>query len=190
MQQVSQSLAGRAVLLELYPCSVAEVDGHKGPPRSGPKEVADWILRGAYPEPRSRPEIDRRTWCGSYIRLYLERDVRRLVNVGDLDSFERFIRLTAIRTGQILNISNLARDADVSPTTAKRWLSILIASYQVHLLQPFSANIAKRLIKAPKIYFGDTGLATYLMGIHDDEALLNGAALGPLFETNDILLIR
>ena len=183
MERISQSLAGRAALLTLYPCSVSEIDGPEAKPRSEPEAVADWILRGGYPELRGRSELDRRTWCASYIRLYLERDVRRLVNVGDLDGFERFLRLVAIRTGQILNRSDLARDAGVSPPTADRWLSVLQASYQIHLLHPFHANLSKRLIKAPKIYFGDTALASYLMGLHDAEVLNNGPFLGPLLET-------
>jgi len=183
MQKVSQSLAGRAALLTLHPCSVGEIDGKRAKPRSEPREVADWILRGGYPEPRARKELDRKTWCGSYIRLYLERDVRQMLNVGDLGAFERFLQLTAIRTGQILNLSDLARDAAVSVPTARRWLSILQASYQVYLLEPFHANLSKRLIKAPKLYFGDTALASYLIGIHDPEVLNSGPFLGPLLET-------
>ncbi len=183
MERISQSLAGRAALLTLYPCSVAEIDGENAKPRADPHAIADWILRGGYPEPRARPELDRRVWCASYIRLYLERDVRRILNVGDLDTFERFLQLVAIRTGQILNMSDLARDAAVSPPTAAKWLSVLQASYQVHLLPPFHANLSKRLIKAPKIYFGDTALASYLMGLHEEEVLTQGPFLGPLFET-------
>lgn len=187
MQQVSQSLAGRAALLTLYPCSVSEAYGLKSTPRSSPKEVADWILRGGYPELRSRPKLDRKLWCGSYIRLFLERDVRHIVNVGDLAAFERFLRLVAIRTGQILNISDLSRDAGISVPTASRWISVLQASYQVYLLPPYHVNISKRLIKSPKIYFGDTALASYLMGIHDPEVLLQGPFLGSLFETAVVL---
>lgn len=183
MEKVSQSLAGRTALLTLYPCSVKEIDGPTAKPRSDLQAVADWILRGGYPELRARPELDRKLWCASYIRLYLERDVRRLLNVGDLDTFERFIRLAAIRTGQILNISDLARDAGISPPTAMRWLSVLQASYQVHLLPSFHANLSKRLVKSPKIYFGDTALASYLMGLHDPEVLMQGPYFGPLFET-------
>lgn len=187
MQQVSQSLAGRAALLELYPCSVSEVYGAKSRPRSSPKDVADWILRGGYPELRSRTKLNRQLWCSSYIRLFLERDVRNIVHVRDLATFERFLRLVAMRTGQILNISDLSRDAGVSVPTASRWISVLQASYQVYLLPPFHVNISKRLIKSPKIYFGDTALASYLMGIHDTEVLLQCPFLGPLFETAVIL---
>ncbi|MBI4238102.1 MAG: ATP-binding protein [Deltaproteobacteria bacterium] len=187
MERVSQSLAGRAALLTLYPCSVDEVDGGDASPRSTPDAVADWILRGGYPELRARPELDRRTWCASYIRLFLERDVRQLTNVGDLDTFERFLRLVVLRTGQILNVSELGRDAGVSQPTAQRWLSILQASYQIFLLRPFHANLSKRLIKAPKLYFADTALATYLMGIHDPATLIHGPSYGALFETAVIM---
>lgn len=183
MARVSQSLAGRAALLTLYPCSVGEIDGASARPRNHPKEVSDWILRGGYPELRARRTLDRKTWCASYIRLYLERDVRQILNVGDLDTFERFIHLVAARTGQILNMSDLARDTGISVPTAKRWISLLQASYQVYLLKPYHANLSKRLIKAPKIYFGDTALASYLMSIHTPEILNNHSAFGALFET-------
>jgi len=187
MEKVSQSLAGRAALLTLHTCCVSEIDGKKAKPRSEPKAVADWILRGGYPELRARTGLDRRTWCASYIQLYLERDVRHILTIGDLRSFERFIHLAAMRTGQILNISDLARDTGVSVPTASRWLSVLEASYQIFLLPPFHANLSKRLIKAPKLYFGDTALATYLMGIHDPETLLKGPLLDQLFETAVVL---
>jgi predicted AAA+ superfamily ATPase len=187
MRQVSQSLAGRAALMTLYPCSVSEVDLSKKHPRSNPHDVADWILRGGYPELRANPKLERRRWCGAYIRLYVERDVRNLLNVGDITAFEKFIRLTALRTGQILNISDLARDAEVSPPTAKRWLSILEESYIIYLLRPYYANLSKRLIKSPKIYFTDTALASYLMGIHNEDSLMEGPQFGPLFETAAIM---
>lgn len=187
MQKVSQSLAGRAALMTLYTCSVAEIDGEKAKPRSEPKALADWILKGGYPELRVRKDLDRRTWCASYIQLYLERDVRQILQIGDLKSFERFIHLVALRTGQILNVTELARDTGVSVPTASRWLSVLEASYQVFILPPFHANLSKRLIKSPKIYFGDTALATYLMGIHDAESLLHGPQMGSLFETSVFL---
>ncbi|HEX5036931.1 MAG TPA: ATP-binding protein [bacterium] len=183
MEKVSQSLAGRAALLTLYPASVEEIDGASAAPRSSSESVADWVLRGGYPELRDRPELDRKTWCASYIRLYVERDVRRLSNVGDLDSFERFLHLAAGRTGCLLNASELGRDAGVTQPTAQRWISLLQASYQIHLLRPFHANLSKRLIKSPKLYFGDTALASYLMGLHDASSLLQGPFLGPLFET-------
>ncbi|MEK7544890.1 MAG: ATP-binding protein [Patescibacteria group bacterium] len=187
MQHVSQSLAGRAAVLTLYPCSIREVDGKKKLSHAQTDDIADWILRGGYPELRSRPELDRNIWCASYIRLYLERDIRQILNVTDLTLFERFLRLVAIRTGQILNMSDLARDTGISVPTVRRWLSILQASYQVYLLEPFHINLSKRLVKAPKIYFADTALASYLMGIHDPAVLNQGLFLGPLFETAVVL---
>lgn len=187
MAQVSQSLAGRAAVLTLYPCSVSEADEKRPKAHSSPSHIADWILRGGYPELRTRPQLDRSSWCSSYIRLYLERDVRQLVNVGDILPFERFIHQVALRTGQILNMSDLARDVGISVPTATRWLSVLRASYQAYLLTPYHANVSKRLIKSPKLYFGDTALASYLMGIHDSDVLLQGPSLGALFETAVIL---
>lgn len=183
MERVAQSLAGRAAVLSLHPLSVAEVDGAEAPSRGTLESVADWILRGGYPELRFRPDLNRELWIGSYVRLYLERDVRQAVNISDLDSFERFLRLLAARTGCLLNYSDLARDAGISHSTARRWLSVLQASYQVVLLPPFHANISKRLVKCPRLYFTDTGIASYLMGLHDREHLVNGPAWGALFET-------
>jgi predicted AAA+ superfamily ATPase len=140
-------------------------------------------LRGCYPEIASRPAVDRGLWCGSYISTYLERDVRALAQIGDLGQFERFLRACAIRTAQILNLSDLARDVGISVPTAKRWLSVLETGFQVILLYPFHENLGKRLIKSPKLYFADTALACHLMGLDTPAAVLNGPSLGPLFET-------
>lgn len=183
MEQVSQSLAGRAALFSLYGLSAPERFGAQKAPLTALKDLSQWILRGAYPELHQKRKMDRRLWCGSYIRLYLERDVRQITNVGDLESFERFLRLVAARTGQLLNLNDLARDAGVSQPTAKRWIDLLKASYQIVLLEPYFVNISKRLVKAPKLYFTDTGLATYLMGIHQAETLRSSPYWGALFET-------
>jgi predicted AAA+ superfamily ATPase len=198
MAGVSQSLAGRAAILSLLPFSLAERcgRGEKTP------DVPDWLaglfsatvgergkalseilLRGCYPEIASRPAVDRGLWCGSYISTYLERDVRALAQIGDLGQFERFLRACAIRTAQILNLSDLARDVGISVPTAKRWLSVLETGFQVILLYPFHENLGKRLIKSPKLYFADTALACHLMGLDTPAAVLNGPSLGPLFET-------
>lgn len=205
MHNVSQSLAGRAAILSLLPFSLAEQIGqgaHTIPPQNllkmmGIKQVSsrkinlpESLLRGFYPEICANKKVDRSLWCGSYISTYLERDVRNLVNIGDLSQFERFVKMCAIRTGQILNISDLARDIGISTTTAKRWLSILETGYQIYLLYPYYNNLGKRLIKSPKLYFNDTGLATYLLGIHDKETLLKSPNFGAIFETfivNDFL---
>jgi hypothetical protein len=198
MQGVSQSLAGRAAVLSLLPFSVAERLGRgdrtpgvhdwllsldSGPSEGLKADLAEVILRGGYPEIASRKAVDRQIWCGSYISTYLERDVRNLANIGDLNQFERFLKLCAVRTGQILNLSDLARETGVSVPTAKRWLSVLETGYQVFLLTPYYRNIGKRLIKSPKLYFADTALASYLLGLHDRETLFNSPQFGALFET-------
>lgn len=198
MQGISQSLAGRAAILSLLPFSFVErIDqGHKT------KEMADWLkglpsvtkceakvsisealLRGNYPEIASKRAVDRQLWCGSYVFTYLERDVRNLAQVGDLSQFERFLRLCAACTGQILNLSELAKEVGMSVPTMKRWLSVLEIGHQVYLLYPYYKNLGKRLVKSPKLYFNDTGLASYLLGLHDREALLNSPNFGNLFET-------
>ncbi|MEA3560511.1 MAG: ATP-binding protein [Candidatus Omnitrophota bacterium] len=205
MQGISQSLAGRAAVLSLLPFSYSEIIKKT----AQAKDTGTWlknlniqrqpeirfsldkfILRGAYPEIVCKPSIDRQLWCGSYISTYLERDVRNLSNIGDLSQFERFLKLCAFRTGQILNISDLAREIGISVTTAKRWLSILETGYQIYLLYPYYKNLGKRLVKSPKLYFCDTALASYLLGLHNAETLINSPSLGSLFETaiiNDFL---
>ena len=198
MQGVSESLAGRAAVLSLLPFSFAERIGRaeasldpaawitalkNAPYTESNTTLAECILRGGYPEIALNPSVDRQLWCGSYIATYLERDIRNLTAIGDLSQFERFIRLCATRTGQILNLSELARDIGVSVPTAKRWISILETGMQVHLVHPYYRNIGKRLIKSPKLYFNDTALASYLLGLHSEETLLASPHFGALFET-------
>ena len=198
MQGISQSLAGRAAVLSLLPFSLAERTG-RGETALGVREwvkslqnlspgdarisLSEVLLRGNYPEIASKKRVDRQLWCSSYISTFLERDVRNLAHIGDLSQFERFLRLCAVRTGQLLNLSDLARDIGVSVPTAKRWLSVLEAGYQMFLLYPYYRSIGKRLVKSPKLYFNDTALATYLLGLHERETLLNSPSLGNLFET-------
>lgn len=202
MQNVSQSLAGRCAVLSLLPFAAEEVFAEKSRTidqilkeqfndKWAPQSVTikttpaleNWLLRGSYPEIRVNDEVDRQLWCASYIQTYLERDVRQIVNVGDLNTFQRFLRLCAGRTGQILNQSELARDVGVSVPTIKSWLSVLEASHQIFLLPPYFNNFGKRLIKSPKLYFMDTGIATFLLGLHDAEPLMKGPMLGAIFET-------
>ncbi len=202
MQGVSQSLSGRVAVLSLLPFSLGESLGHPGGGQTiddvlaamhtRPSEwvgfsetvvLDDWLLRGSYPEIRSNPDVDRQLWCSSYVQTYLERDVRQVLNVGDLNTFNRFLRLCAARTGQILNMSELSRDTGVSVPTVKKWLSVLEASYQIFLLQPHFVNFGKRIIKSPKLYFMDLGIATFLLGLHSREPILKGPMIGPLFET-------
>jgi predicted AAA+ superfamily ATPase len=198
MQGISQSLAGRAAVLSLLPFSLAERLG-KGettlavddwirqlrtiPTAESAVSLSEVLLRGSYPEIASRRAVDRQLWCGSYVATFLERDVRNLAHIGDLSQFERFLRLCAVRTGQILNLTDLARDIGVSVPTAKRWLSVLEAGYQVFLLYPYYQSLGKRLVKSPKMYFNDTALASYLLGLNDKDALFNSPNFGNLFET-------
>jgi len=198
MAGVSQSLAGRAAVLTLLPFSFSEQGGageetqpvsgwlRDLPLRRGGQDLpvlADLLLRGQYPEIASRKAVDRQLWCGSYIATYLERDVRAVTQIGDLSQFERFLRLCAVRSGQLLNQSEMARDLGVTVPTVRRWLSVLEVGHQVFLLQPYYRSIGKRLQKSPKLYFADTGLASYLLGLHNREALLNSPHFGHLFET-------
>lgn len=191
MEKVSQSLAGRCGILHLLPFSRAELEGEAGRKLKSPEELFDntqtrldcWqtLRTGFYPRIHDRhipPEI----WLADYLRTYIERDVRTLVNVGDLETFERFLRLCAGRVGQILNFAGLACDCGVSVDTARRWISILKTSFIVFLLAPYHRNFNKRIIKSPKLFFYDTGLASHLLGIRTDEQLYSHPARGALFE--------
>lgn len=194
MQQVTESLAGRAAVLKLLPMSRWEVDHHpqrkfpweKGKAVSLPgqpiQELWEHILRGFYPEIICNPDRDVRLWQASYVQTYLERDIRNLRNISDLTLFQTFLRALAARSAQILNLSDLARDVGVSVNTAKDWISILEASFQVFILRPYYANIGKRLVKSPKVYFTDTGLLCYLVGLRDIEHAASGPMGGAIFE--------
>jgi len=198
MKQISESLAGRAAVLSLLPFSLAERQNQGKLSVSYEKllrknfsvkkktEVANLeeiLLRGSYPEIASKKAVDKNLWCGSYIATYLERDIRNLSQVGDLGQFERFLRLCAVRTGQILNTSSLAREIGISVPTIKRWLTFLETGYQIFLLYPYYRNIGKRLVKSPKVYFNDTALICYLMGINNRETLIGSPYFPHIFET-------
>lgn len=194
MQQVTESLAGRAAILKLMPLSRGElalrpdsVLPWESPVLSGipvRDSAGMWqqVLRGFYPELAVHPERDARLWQSSYVQTYLERDVRNLRNLGDLTQFQVFLRALAARSAQILKLSELARDVGVSVNTAKDWISVLEASFQIFLLRPYFANIGKRLIKSPKVYFVDTGLLCYLVGLRDVEHAAAGPMGGAIFE--------
>jgi hypothetical protein len=201
MQGVTESLAGRAAVTTLLPFSYAERIGRaqasepiplwlrrlgrRPTQRGAPQHLSlgEWLLRGGFPEVALKRSVDRQVWFGSYLTTYLERDVRNLAAVGDLNQFERFVRLCAARTAQILNLSDMAKEIGVSVTTAKRWLSMLEAGHQVYLLYPYYRNIGKRFIKSPKLYFLDAGFVSYLLGFHEPQTLLQGPLIGPVFET-------
>jgi predicted AAA+ superfamily ATPase len=141
------------------------------------------IWQGSYPDVIDKDEKSRKDFYDSYVRTYLERDIRRIVNIGSEAAFLTFLKVTAARTGQELNIEDVARNVGVAPSTAKNWLSVLGASGLVYLLPPYFRNITKRLTKRPKLYFMDTGLASYLAGWTTPEALEAGAGAGAFFET-------
>ncbi|MFC1617070.1 ATP-binding protein [Candidatus Margulisiibacteriota bacterium] len=181
IKNLSDSLAGRVALLELLPFSFTEVHKvHKTGGVSGRFFLT--ALNSAYPEPIIQKGMDIKLWYGSYIQTYLERDIKTIYNIGDIRDFQRFIHLLATRCGQVLNLSSFANDLGVSVPTINRWLSILEASRLVYLLQPYYRNLNKRVTKSPKIYFTDCGLVTYLTGISDQDALLQGPLAGALFE--------
>lgn len=176
MRSISQSLAGRTALLHLLPLSLNEM-------RAAGIElpVDELIFRGGYPRIHA-DGLDPTVTLGDYFATYVERDLRQLAELRNLDEFRRFVRLAAGRIGQVLNVHSLAADVGVSDRTAHAWLSLLEASYLVRLLQPWHANIGKRLVKAPKLYFCDVGLAAWLIGITDVSQLATHPARGHLFE--------
>lgn len=175
---VSQSLAGRVGRLELLPLSLAEIRAHDDTQQS----LGQTLLRGSYPALYAHP-VDPLDWFPNYIATYVERDVRQLLAIHDLGKFQVFLKMCAARTGQLLNIAALAIDCGISNTSAKQWLSVLESSYIITLLKPHHRNFGKRLVKSPKLYFLDTGIAAWLMGIRDAQTLETHAARGALFET-------
>lgn len=178
MARIGQSLAGRVGRLELLPFSAAELAA------AGrlPADLDTLLWQGGYPPLYDRP-LSPSDWFPNYIATYLERDVRQLLQVRDLTLFQRFVRLCAARTGQLLNLSALAADSGISHTTAREWLTVLEASYLVWRLAPYHRNFGKRLVKTPKLYFLDTGLAAALLGIREADTLGIHAQRGALFET-------
>jgi hypothetical protein len=201
MSNVSESLAGRVGIVHMLGLSRMEAGGdgvRQRPFLPDPalfstmseatsllslQELYTAIWRGSFPALTLSKDMDRDLFFGSYVQTYLQRDVRDLSQVGDEMAFLRFLRASAARTGQILNMAELARDADVAPNTAKRWLSILQSSGLVYLLEPWFTNVTKRIIKTPKLYFLDTGLAAYLTEWSSPATLEAGAMAGAALET-------
>lgn len=175
---ISQSLAGRVGLVQLLPFSLAELRAAGRMPPS-----LDAVLwQGGFPPLYDR-ELLPHLWFPNYVATYVERDVRQLLAVRDIDLFQRFVKLCAARTGQLLNLSSLAVDCGISHTAAREWLAVLEASYLVMRLPPYFRNFGKRLVKTPKLYFLDVGLAAWLLGIRDADTLNTHALRGALFET-------
>jgi len=196
MQQVSESLAGRAGMFRLLPLSrrearkrsLSDLPWKSDVNAAGsvtPESDGCWerILRGGYPELEQDPGRDTWSWHASYVQTYLERDLRTLMQVGDLSQFHSFLRALAARSAQLLNLSDLARDLGIAVNTAKNWLSILEAGFQVIVLRPYYGNLGKRLVKSPKVYFTDTGTLCYLTGLKDVEHASRGPMGGAIMET-------
>jgi len=179
MAGISQSLAGRIGLTQLLPLAASEIGTQEL------LELPQHIWRGGYPAlwQGASDSIQANDWFGSYIRTYVERDVRQLINVQNLSTFQRFVRLCAARSSSLLNLVALAADTGITHPTARQWLSVLESSELIYLLQPYHRNFGKRLVKAPKLYFTDSGLATWLLGIRDPDLLWLHPMRGALFET-------
>ena len=174
---ITQSLAGRVGLVQLLPFSLGEL---KAAGRLG-ADVDDVIVRGLYPPVYDR-DVAPGDWYASYVSTYIERDVRQLITIRDLSAFQRFLRMCAARTAQLVNLSSMGADCGITHNTASAWMSVLEASYIVHLLRPHHRNFKKRLVKAPKLYFCDTGLAAWLLGIRDPAQVYIHPQRGALFE--------
>lgn len=197
MQGVTESLAGRVAVLQLLSLSLREAERHPdhvkpwrdllfpaaalAPARSLAR-TAQFILRGGFPELNVRRGADSRLWHSSYVSTYLERDVRSLRAVGDLGDFQRFLVALASRTASMINFEDVSRDIGITGKTVKAWVSVLEASGQIHVLRPFFANIGKRLVKRPKIYFHDTGTLSFLLRLNGTDQILAGMSAGPVFE--------
>ena len=177
-QAISQTLAGRISIFTLLPLSIVELEKAN----LLPSNVPSTLLTGFYPRIYNQ-KLEPQEWYPDYIQAYIERDVRDILHVKDLSLFQTFIKLCAGRIGQLLNISSLANDCGISVGTARSWLSLLEASYIIYLLQPHYKNFSKRLIKSPKLYFYDTGVACSLLGIETSEQLMGHYLRGGLFET-------
>jgi predicted AAA+ superfamily ATPase len=178
MSGISQSLAGRTAFIELMPFSVQELQVAGKMPAS----LEEMLFKGGYPPIYDR-DLAPRIWLSAYVTAYVERDVRQLLNVQDLETFQRFVRLCAGRSGQILNLSSLAADCGISHNTAKAWIGVLEASYLLFRLRPHHQNFNKRVIKSPKIYFYDTGLLCWMLGIQGPDQLVTHPLRGAIFET-------
>lgn len=196
MSRVTESLAGRAAILRLLPLTRREAEGrpHKRlpweyiikrtePTRGPAGDLWGAFLRGGYPELTVHPDRDVALWHSAFIQTYLERDVRLLRQVGDLVQFQSFVRALAARSAQLLHLTDLARDLGIAINTVKAWLSVLEATYQVIILRPYFANVGKRLVKTPKVYFSDVGTLCYLAGLRDGAHAASGPMGGAIFET-------
>jgi predicted AAA+ superfamily ATPase len=186
MQNVADSLAGRAAVI-----AFSGLSGCEWQAAYNPRANADWLeflWRGGFPRLWEDPDhpVSRDRWYQGYLATYLERDIRNLLNIGSLRDFERFLRACAARCSHTLNMSELGRDVGISATTARQWISVLQASNQIVLLEPYYKSLGKRLAKSPKLYFADTGLAVFLMGFQSADSLWKSRSAGAVWENHVI----
>ncbi|MEM8728145.1 MAG: ATP-binding protein [Chlamydiota bacterium] len=184
MKGVSESLAGRIMILQLYPLSWKELSK---PDPKDKQPMMDQMLRGFFPEFQVNPQLDPRLWHDGYLSTYLERDLRPIRNIKELGEFQRFMVLLATRTGQLLNLSAIGRECGISQTTAKDWIEALQLTSVIYLLEPFHRNVTKRVVKSRKLYFVDTGLLCYLLRIRNKEQLVYSPFVGHIFENMVIM---
>ena len=175
-EAISQSLAGRTAILSLWPFSINEIRRYEQP-----QNPFDLIYRGFFPK-LHQEKLEPRRFFNGYLQTYVERDVRALIHLRDLSSFQKFLILLAGRVGQVVNLASLSNDVGVSATTIRNWLSVLKASYILFELPPFFENVQKRVIKSPKLYFTDVGLAAFLLGIHTADQAFRDPLRGNLYE--------
>lgn len=178
MSGITQSLAGRTAFVELLPFSIPELA------QAGqlPQAADTMLLKGCYPPLYDR-DVPPSAWFAAYVTAYVERDVRQILKIQELETFQRFVRLCAGRTAQLLNLSSLATECGITHNTAKSWVSVLEASYLIFLLRPHHTNFNKRLVKMPKLYFYDVGLVSWLLGIRTPEQVETHPLRGNIFET-------
>ncbi|MCL4428930.1 MAG: ATP-binding protein [Deltaproteobacteria bacterium] len=194
IKNITQTLAGRTAVVNLFPFSLTELLSkpafnpisiefltETGKCVKPPLNIEDYLFKGFYP-PVYDKGYEPYDWFSGYYRTYVERDVREIANIANLEAFQKFIHLCAGRCGQILNLSSLASDAGISHTTARSWISVLEASFIVHILPPHHSNFSKRIIKSPKLYFLDTGLLCYLLRIKTPDEVLTHSMKGQIFE--------
>lgn len=182
MKGVSESLAGRVAIFELYPFSWQELQIIPDVPTT-----LEGMVRGFYPEFIATPEMVPSRWFDSFLMTYVERDVRNIRSSIHIALFQKFLRFLAARAGQLLNLSEIAKELGISQPTVKDWLEILEATYVIYLLKPYYNNVSKRYVKSPKVYFNDTGLLCFLLGLHTAEELARSPFLGHVFENMVIM---
>jgi len=185
MKGVTETLAGRVALLKLLPFSKSERESVAALRNKASNTLKDFIhfsFQGGFPELNLNSKIEKEIWYASFLQTYLERDIRAIYDIGSLREFQRFLKILASRCSQILNLSHLANDVGVAVNTIKKWVSILEASGIIYLLYPYYKNLGKRITKTPKVYFLDSGLVCFLVGLETKKHLINGPLAGGLFE--------